>query len=88
MLNKRTSLSVAIGLVLGTVVCVSSANAEDNVEKMQKMKVTGSHIATTDMEGPSPVDVYTAKDIKQMGATDVSDVLRGLTQKFWLSELK
>lgn len=80
MLNKRTSLSVAIGLVLGTVVCVSSANAEDNVEKMQKMKVTGSHIATTDMEGPSPVDVYTAKDIKQMGATDVSDVLRGLTQ--------
>ena len=80
MLYKRSNLSLAIGLVIGTVVFTTATNAAEQVEKLQKVKVTGSHIATTDIEGPNPVDVYTAQDIKDMGASDVGDVLRGLTQ--------
>ncbi len=84
MYKKTTALSVAISLALGTAAAfapiAAQAEEEQQVEKLQKMKVTGSRISTTDMEGPNPVDVYTADDIAKMGAVSVDDVLRGLTQ--------
>ena len=82
MYKNTTALSVAISLALGTAaVAPLAAQAEEQqVEQLQKMKVTGSRISTTDMEGPNPVDVYTADDIAKMGAVSVDDVLRGLTQ--------
>ena len=81
MNKKTTALSIAISLALGTGFISPVAHAEEQqVEKLQKMKVTGSRISTTDMEGPNPVDVYTASDIADMGAVSVDDVLRGLTQ--------
>ncbi|WP_155487960.1 hypothetical protein, partial [Vibrio harveyi] len=62
MYKNTTALSVAISLALGTAaVAPLAAQAEEQqVEQLQKMKVTGSRISTTDMEGPNPVDVYTA----------------------------
>lgn len=81
MNKKTTALSIAISLALGSGFISTAAHAEEQqVEKLQKMKVTGSRISTTDMEGPNPVDVYTASDIADMGAVSVDDVLRGLTQ--------
>lgn len=84
MYKNTTALSVAISLALGTAaVAAPPATAlaeEQQVEKLQKMKVTGSRISTTDMEGPSPVTVINSKDIESKGFNSAQDVLNSLTQ--------
>ncbi|MDF2153962.1 TonB-dependent receptor [Vibrio sp. CAU 1672] len=82
MYKNTTALSVAISLALGTVaVAPFAAQAEEQqVEKLQKMKVTGSRISTTDMEGPSPVTVINSKDIESKGFNSAQDILNSLTQ--------
>ncbi|MGR2766504.1 TonB-dependent receptor plug domain-containing protein [Photobacterium ganghwense] len=81
MNRKTTALSVAISLALGTGFLTSAAHAEEQqVEQLQKMKVTGSRISTTDMEGPSPVTVITSKDIESKGFNSAQDILGSLTQ--------
>lgn len=83
MYKNTTALSVAISLALGTAAVVAPATAlaeEQQVEKLQKMKVTGSRISTTDMEGPSPVTVINSKDIESKGFNSAQDVLNSLTQ--------
>ena len=82
MYKNTTALSVAISLALGTAaVAPLTAQAEEQqVEQLQKMKVTGSRISTTDMEGPSPVTVISSKDIESKGFNSAQDVLNSLTQ--------
>lgn len=83
MYKNTTALSVAISLALGTAAVAAPATAlaeEQQVEKLQKMKVTGSRISTTDMEGPSPVTVINSKDIESKGFNSAQDVLNSLTQ--------
>jgi iron complex outermembrane receptor protein len=83
MYKNTTALSVAISLALGTAAAVAplAAQAEEQqVEQLQKMKVTGSRISTTDMEGPSPVTVISSKDIESKGFNSAQDVLNSLTQ--------
>ncbi|KLV08535.1 TonB-dependent receptor [Photobacterium aquae] len=81
MNKKTTALSVAIGLALGSTLWVPVAQAEEQqVEQLQKMKVTGSRISTTDMEGPSPLTVISSKDIESKGFNSAQDILNSLTQ--------
>ncbi|EPT8081664.1 TonB-dependent receptor [Vibrio vulnificus] len=81
MYKNTTALSVAISLALGTAAMSSIAFAEEQqVEQLQKMKVTGSRISTTEMEGPSPVTVITSKDIAAKGFNSAQDILNSLTQ--------
>lgn len=44
------------------------------------VQVTGSRIPRAQVEGPAPITVITALDIKASGFTSVPDVLRALTQ--------
>lgn len=81
MYKNTTALSVAISLALGTASLSPLAFAEEQqVEQLQKMKVTGSRISTTQMEGPSPVTVITSKDIAAKGFNSAQDILNSLTQ--------
>lgn len=81
MNKKITVLSVAISLALGSGFIATTAHAEEQqVEKLQKMKVTGSRISTTDMEGPSPLTVISSKDIESKGFNSAQDILNSLTQ--------
>src|SRR5690606_12542474 len=79
MYKNTTALSVAISLALGTASLSPLAFAEEQqVEQLQKMKVTGSRISTTQMEGPSPVTVITSKDIAAKGFNSAQDILNSL----------
>ncbi|MBO7941818.1 TonB-dependent receptor, partial [Streptomyces sp. S9] len=44
------------------------------------IQVTGSRIPRAQIEGPAPVTVMTAQEIKANGFTSVPDVLRAMTQ--------
>ena len=49
-------------------------------EELESVQVTGSRIPRTQIEGPAPVTVVTARDIQAGGFTSVPDVLRSITQ--------
>lgn len=67
--NKLMKIAVtaaAVNLALG----VSSATAQED-ESIEKIRVTGSLIKRTDMEGPSPIASLSAEDIADTGVTDL-----------------
>ncbi|BCN22959.1 TonB-dependent receptor plug domain-containing protein [Vibrio alfacsensis] len=78
MYKNTTALSVAISLALGTVaVAPMAAQAEEQqVEKLQKMKVTGSRLTRASMEGSTPVAVIGRAEIERAGDISIADVLR------------
>ena len=76
---KRTALSTAIFVAMGVSAGVGVAHAEE-VDKLDKIQVTGSRISRVDAEGSAPVTVITREDIDKTGATSVADVLRDLTE--------
>jgi len=47
---------------------------------LETIQITGSRIARAQIEGPAPITVVTAEDIKAAGFTSVPDVLQSLTQ--------
>ena len=50
--------------------------AEESVDKVERISVTGSRIKRTDLEGSTPVTVLTAKDISDSGLSSISEFLR------------
>jgi outer membrane receptor for ferrienterochelin and colicin len=48
-----------------------STHAQTDESPVERIKVTGSHIKRTDMEGPSPVTSLTSQDIANAGVTDL-----------------
>lgn len=78
MYKNTTALSVAISIALGTVaVAPIAAQAEEQqVEKLQKMKVTGSRLTRQSMEGSTPVAVIGRAEIERAGDISIADVLR------------
>ncbi len=79
MYKKTTALSVAISLALGTAAAfapVAAQAEEQQVEKLQKMKVTGSRLTRASMEGSTPVAVIGRAEIERAGDVSIADVLR------------
>ncbi|MEO6104271.1 MAG: TonB-dependent receptor [Pseudoxanthomonas sp.] len=50
------------------------------VQELEAVQVTGSRIARTQVEGPAPITVITAEEIKSSGLTTVDAMLRSLNQ--------
>ncbi len=79
MYKHTTALSVAISLALGTAAAfapVAAQAEEQQVEKLQKMKVTGSRLTRASMEGSTPVAVIGRAEIERAGDISIADVLR------------
>jgi len=57
-----------------------SASVEEPVTQLETLQVTGSRIPRAQIEGPAPISVITAEEIKAGGFTSVPDVLQSLTQ--------
>ena len=70
-------------LTIASILATSAAYAENNDTKpttqLEAVTVTGSNIKTTDVEGPSPVQVITAEQIKVSGKTTLPDFLRSIS---------
>ena len=67
------------------VVAFSAAHAQDTAPatgEPQRVEVTGSRIATANLESISPVTVVNAKDIKLEGVRSVESLLNNLPQVF------
>ncbi|HCP98749.1 MAG TPA: TonB-dependent receptor, partial [Pseudoalteromonas sp.] len=84
MLNNKVSkavrLAIAFGAVSTAAFSASTIAAEEGLEKVERIQVTGSRIKRTDLETSSPVTVMTAEEIKLSGFTRVEDILNQLPQ--------
>ncbi|MFY8327243.1 TonB-dependent receptor domain-containing protein [Pseudoalteromonas sp. ZZD1] len=83
MLNNKVSkavrLAIAFGAASTAAFSASSNAAEEGVEKVERIQVTGSRIKRTDLEGASPVEIISFSDMKDAGRLSVSDALQSLT---------
>ncbi|GGD48353.1 TonB-dependent receptor plug domain-containing protein [Pseudoxanthomonas indica] len=59
---------------------VANAAEAAPAKTLDKVEVTGSRIKRADMEGPSPVVVISAEDIRKQGYSTISEALQTLTQ--------
>jgi outer membrane receptor protein involved in Fe transport len=81
ILFLRTLLVVVGGLGSASVLAQDedAAPAED-AKQLEKVVITGSRIARTEIEGPSPVVIIDREQIEREGFTTVQDVLKSLSQ--------
>lgn len=73
---KRSLLSLALISMSSTY--VSPVVAEQAEEEIEKIMVTGSRIARTELASASPITVVTKVQMERLGITDVGEALRKL----------
>jgi outer membrane receptor protein involved in Fe transport len=81
MLNNKVSKAVRLALAFGaasTTAFTSGAvfAADEAMEEVEKIQVTGSRIKRADMEGANPVQVLTREDLVASGITNIGDILQ------------
>ena len=94
-MNRRGKLrsetkSLQLLALAASIALATSSWAQDNVESTDEednanlgnVVVTGSRIARTDVEGPSPVTILTADQMDAEGFTTVFEALNTLTQAY------
>jgi iron complex outermembrane receptor protein len=78
MRNGRRPLAAAVARALGVACAVAAAGqagAQDAVQKVDKIEVTGSNIKRIEGEGSLPVTVLTREEIERTGATTPMELL-------------
>lgn len=82
--NSKVAKAIRVAMMFGagTAAAISAPTfaADEGVEEVEKIQVTGSRIKRADMETSSPMQVTSAEDIKVAGFTRVEDMLNTLPQ--------
>ncbi|MGL4984268.1 MAG: TonB-dependent receptor domain-containing protein, partial [Plesiomonas sp.] len=83
---RKSRISAAIAFALASAAAIPSVYAEEaqsvaaeeaqGVEKLQKIKVTGSRISRVEVETAQPIQVMSKADIERSGLTSVGDILQ------------
>jgi iron complex outermembrane receptor protein len=76
---KPSLLPFAIASILAASALHAQDDDKSKTTQLQAVTVTGSNIKTTDLEGPSPVQVITAAQIETSGKTTLPDFLRSIS---------
>lgn len=79
---RRKAMAWSIQLALMGVAASAAAQAptSSSVQQLDAVQVTGSRIPRAQVEGPAPITVINAEQIRSSGFTSVPDVLRAMTQ--------
>lgn len=79
---RRMAMAWSIQLALMGVAASAAAQApaSSSVQQLDAVQVTGSRIPRAQVEGPAPITVINAEQIRSSGFTSVPDVLRAMTQ--------
>ena len=81
---KQSVVAVALAFGAGPLAIAQTAGAVSSAAEqaqapqgqMQRVVVTGSNIKRADKEGPAPVSVITAQDIRNTGVSSVADLMK------------
>ena len=77
---KLSTLSVAMlsASVLFTAPAVIAAEKSDSLKEVERISVTGSRIARTELVGTAPVTVLDRAQIDASGAVDIASLLQDI----------
>src|SRR5258708_21509484 len=78
-LRAALALAAARLCLQAPVLFAQTAATSPDAAPLTEIIVTGSRLARTDTETPSPVQVITSVDMQQSGYTSTQDVLHNLT---------
>ncbi len=77
--NSKVAKAIRVAMMFGAgaaaAISAPTFAADEGIEEVEKIQVTGSRIQRTDMETPVPVTVIGRADILAMGALNVADIL-------------
>jgi iron complex outermembrane receptor protein len=76
---KAVRVAMMFGAATAATVSTSAFSAEEGIEEVERIQVTGSRIKRVDMESASPISIITTEDMKIQGITNVADALQNLT---------
>ncbi|MGB1262058.1 MAG: TonB-dependent receptor [Cognaticolwellia sp.] len=80
--NYKLAQSIRLALVAGAtssaLFVTPNVFAEENVQEIERIEVTGSSIKRTDLEGSLPVTTISNEDIIRSGVTSVPDLIAQL----------
>lgn len=79
---KLASAPAAIGFALVAMPAFAQTTPADENSDAEAIVVTGSRLASPNLESASPVTVVSAEDIKNTGTTRVEDLVNSLPQVF------
>ncbi len=78
---RKHAMVCSIQLALLSMAAPALAqSAQEQPQQLDTVQVTGSRIPRAQVEGPAPISVINAEQIKAAGLTSVPDVLRALSQ--------
>jgi iron complex outermembrane recepter protein len=79
---KMKKMTILVQSALGVGIAASLAGlpayAQQDVEKLERVEVTGSSIRRIQAEGALPVQIITRKDIEKSGAVTVTDLIQAI----------
>lgn len=78
MNTKRKHIALAVINALAVMAATNTAFAQD-VQKVERVEITGSSIRRVESEGALPVQVLTREDIARTGATSTEALLNSIT---------
>ena len=79
--NSKVAKAIRLAMMFGASAAAAisaptfAAAADEGVEEVERIQVTGSSIKRTDMEGALPLLTITAEDITRSGVTSVPDLI-------------
>ena len=79
---KLATAPAAIGFALIAMPAFAQAAGDTTSEEAEAIVVTGSRLASPNLDSASPVTVVSAEDIKNTGTTRVEDLVNSLPQVF------
>lgn len=78
---RRHAMTASIHLALLALTAPAWAQSDTSAtQQLDTVQVTGSRIARAQVEGPAPITVINAEQIRSAGFTSVPEVLRSLSQ--------
>lgn len=75
LLAKSVKLALLAGAAASTLTSVTAFAAEGDDNSVERIEITGSRLRGTDLQGFSPVQVISGKDIQASGVANVQDLL-------------
>jgi iron complex outermembrane receptor protein len=81
--NSKVAKAIRVAMMFGAgaaaAISAPTFAADEGIEEVERIEVTGSRIKRADMESASPVSVITTADMKMQGISNVADALQNLT---------
>ncbi|MCP4986308.1 MAG: TonB-dependent receptor [Colwellia sp.] len=80
--NSKVAKAIRLAMMFGAGAAAAisaptfAAAADEGAEEVEKIQVTGSRIKRNDLEGPSPITVFSEVDMANTGVSTVADFLR------------